>query len=174
MNVYSMRIDLMPAPCLPAIAILFALGGCADERQAPATPSFYRTLASESAHVDPIAARDMISVYRRNNGLPTLVVDAALQKAAEEQAQAMAHAGSYGRDQEDGFKKRLAGVGAGTGSVENISAGYHTLAEAFSGWRESKSHNANMLNPGVARMGIATAYAPGSKYKVYWALVLAR
>jgi hypothetical protein len=30
-----------------------------------------------------------------------------------------------------------------------------------------------MLLPGATRFGIATAYAPGSKYKVFWALVLA-
>ncbi len=54
-------------------------------------------------------------------------------------------------------------------AVENISAGYHTLAEAFSGWRDSPPHRANMLNQGATRMGIAAAYAPNSKYKVYWA-----
>jgi uncharacterized protein YkwD len=58
-------------------------------------------------------------------------------------------------------------------AVENIGAGYHTLAEAFSGWRDSSSHNRNMLLAGATRFGIATAYAPNSKYKVFWALVLA-
>lgn len=56
----------------------------------------------------------------------------------------------------------------------NLSAGYRTLAEAFSGWRDSPEHNAVMLAPGATRMGIATAYAPGSKYKVYWALLVAK
>ena len=64
------------------------------------------------------------------------------------------------------------GVG-GSVAVENVGAGYHTLAEAFSGWRDSPPHRANMLNRGVTRMGIATAYAPASKYKVFWALILA-
>jgi len=27
---------------------------------------------------------------------------------------------------------------------ENVSAGYHTLAEAFSGWRDSPPHRANI------------------------------
>jgi uncharacterized protein YkwD len=58
-------------------------------------------------------------------------------------------------------------------AVENIGAGYHTLAEAFSGWRDSPPHRANMLNSGVTRMGIAAVYAPNSKYKVFWALILA-
>ena len=49
---------------------------------------------------------------------------------------------------------------AGSVAVENISAGYHTLAEAFSGWRDSPPHRANMLNRGVTRLGIAAVYAP--------------
>ena len=50
---------------------------------------------------------------------------------------------------------------------------YHTLAEAFSGWRESAPHNRVMLDAKATRIGIATAYAPKSKYKVYWALAVA-
>ena len=48
-----------------------------------------------------------------------------------------------------------------------------TLAEAFSGWRDSPPHRANMLLKDATQMGIAAAYAPGSKYKVFWALILA-
>ncbi len=47
------------------------------------------------------------------------------------------------------------------------------MAEAFSGWRESPQHDRTMLAPSATRLGIATAYAPGSKYKVYWALIVA-
>jgi hypothetical protein len=53
-----------------------------------------------------------------------------------------------------------------------IGTPYHTLADAFSGWRDSPPHRANMLNRSVTRMGIAAAYAPTSKYKVFWALIL--
>ena len=60
------------------------------------------------------------------------------------------------------------------GADANLSAGYHTLAEAFSGWRDSPPHRAVMLAPEAKRMGIATAYAPGSKYKVYWALLVSK
>jgi uncharacterized protein YkwD len=58
-------------------------------------------------------------------------------------------------------------------AVENVGAGYHTLAEAFSGWRDSPSHRANMLRRGATHMGIAAVYAPNTKYKVFWCLVLA-
>ena len=75
-----------------------------------------------------------------------------------------------GRD----FNKSLAGAGFNSKkSVENISAGYHTLAEAFSGWRDSPPHRANMLNAGANRLGIAAVYSPQSKYKVFWALIMA-
>ena len=47
------------------------------------------------------------------------------------------------------------------------------LAEAFSGWRDSPGHRANMLKSGVTEMGIAAAYAAHSKYKVFWSLVMA-
>jgi uncharacterized protein YkwD len=58
-------------------------------------------------------------------------------------------------------------------AVENISGGYDTLSEAFSGWRESPPHRENMLKPGVTKMGIAAVYAPNSRYKVFWAMILA-
>jgi uncharacterized protein YkwD len=72
------------------------------------------------------------------------------------------------------FNGRLAAGGyQARTAAENIGAGYHTLAEAFSGWRDSPPHRANMLLSGATRMGIATAYSPKSKYKVFWALILA-
>ena len=131
-------------------------------------------LAEPGAAIDPAAARDMISIYRNNNGLSVLSVDPALQRAARERAQEMVKAGAASPDSPQKLRARLASEGISTGvAVENVSAGYHTLAEAFSGWRQSGPHNANMLNRSARRMGIATAYAPNSKYKVYWALVLA-
>ena len=165
---------------MACIAFLAAFGaaisGCTEP--APVTepagpPAFYQQLASSSAEVDPIAARDIISVYRRNNGLPTVSVDAGLQNEARAQALAMAKANLPSQNLRGSLKSRLkAAKQDHVAAVENVSAGYHTLAEAFSGWRQSPPHNSNMLNPKVRKIGIATAYVPGSKYKVFWALVL--
>lgn len=149
------------------------LAACASDT-ASEQPSFYRSLAVSGAEVDANAAASMISGYRRNNGLGAVVVDPNLMRAAAEQSRVMAQKDkldhSAGRDFRDrirrsGFDARIA--------VENVGAGYHTLAEAFSGWRDSPSHRANMLKPGVTHMGIAASYAPGSKYKVFWTLILA-
>ncbi len=166
---------------MTCIALLAAFGaavsGCLEpSTAAPATegpPSFYRKLDSARDRIDPIAARDLISIYRRNQGLPTVAVDPELQKEAEAQAGAMAKANVASTSLRGGLRERLAKAGyRSSAAVENVSAGYLTLAEAFSGWRQSPPHNSNMLKPGVRRIGIATAYVPGSKYRVFWALVL--
>jgi uncharacterized protein YkwD len=163
--------------CIPLLAALgISLGGCADSTPArveQAEPSFYRHLNAANVKVDPIAARDMISIYRRNKGLTTVAIDPVLQQEAEAQARAMAKADKMSHDIRGPLMARLGGVGyQHAAAVENVSAGYLTLAEAFSGWRDSPPHNRNMLEPRMRRMGIATAYAPGSKYRVYWALVM--
>ena len=167
----------MPSlPCLPLLAAIgIALSGCASAPSIPGLsgePLFYKRLDASNAKVDAAAARDMISIYRRKNGRSTVSIDPALQKAAEEQALAMARADRMSHTVGGSLQSRLNGRLEHSAAVENVSAGYHTLAEAFSGWRDSPSHNKNMLDPAMRRMGIATAYAPGSKYKVYWALVM--
>ncbi len=161
-----------------ALALPLLLSGCAEAPtpvpQATGEPSMYRSLASPGAVVDADAARAMISLYRTNKGLGALTVDPGLQKVAEAQARAMAADGKISHDSHGTLTQRLNAAGFGKNTaVENVSAGYHTLAEAFSGWRDSPPHNANMLARGMKRMGIATAYAPGAKYKVFWTLVLA-
>jgi uncharacterized protein YkwD len=160
--------------CIPFLAALgLSLSGCSDASSISGEPSFYRHLTAYNEKVDAKAARDMISIYRRNNGMQTLTVDPTLQKIAEAQVKAMAEADQLSHTVDGSLMSRIDRTGyKNTMAVENISAGYHTLAEAFSGWRQSPPHNANMLNPAMKRMGIATAYAPQSKYKVFWALIL--
>ena len=161
--------------CALAAATGLTLGGCAKDppaRLSEGQPAFYRNLAAPGAKVDIVAARDMISLYRANNRLGALTPDPKLQEAAQAQADAMARAGQVTHGPGP-LQTRLARFGVQPGrAAENVSAGYYTMAEAFSGWRDSRPHNANMLNPNMKRMGIATAYAPGAKYKVYWALIV--
>ena len=93
---------------------------------------------------------------------------------AQAQAEAMAKRDKLEHNIKKPFVARLKATGYNAKSAaENIGAGYHTLAEAFSGWRDSPPHRANMLLPGATRIGIAAVPAPSSKYKVYWALIVA-
>lgn len=165
------------AECVLRIATALALlgfSGCAGDNPPPQTgqPSFYRTMAASGAQLDSAAAQSMISGYRSNNGLGAVVIDPELMRLAEEQSRAMASKDKLDHNVGRSFQQRIKVFDAKV-AVENVSAGYHTLAEAFSGWRDSPPHRANMLNKGVTRMGIAAVYVPGSKYKVFWTLILA-
>ena len=157
-----------------AVAALALLCACSSDRELPTgEPSFYRSLAASGAQVDAATAASMISGYRANNGLTAVTVDPALMKMAEAQAQAMASRDKLDHDAISTFRDRLKQGYRARTAAENVGAGYHTLAEAFSGWRDSPPHRANMLLSGATRMGIAAAYSPKSKFKVFWALILA-
>jgi len=168
---------IRPSAALVVCAVALsaaALAGCANNVPPPGQPSFYQDLAQADATLDAAAAASMISGYRGNNGLGPVAVDPELMQMASEQARAMAAHDKLDHDVAHPFAERIRSAGlSGSVAVENISAGYHTVAEAFSGWRDSPPHRANMLNSGVTRLGIAAVYAPASKYKVFWALVLA-
>jgi uncharacterized protein YkwD len=156
-----------------AIIGLLALGGCMADTQ-PEQPTMYLSMANGGATLDPVAAASMISLYRQNNGLGAVAVDSDLMKLADQQSEAMASRNKLDHDVKAPLAKRLGRSGyPATVAVENVSAGYHTLAEAFSGWRDSPPHKANMLQNGVTKLGISARYAPNTKYKVFWTLILA-
>lgn len=163
------------ASLLCALLAAAALTACAADRDPPAgQPSFYRSLAQAGAELDANAAQSMISGYRQNNGLTTVSLDPELMRLAQAQARAMASRDKLDHNVNGAFPDRMRKAGYDArAAAENISAGYHTIAEAFSGWRDSAPHRANMLLKGATRMGIAAVYAPGSKYKVFWSLILA-
>ena len=166
---------MVPVRLSALIAALFALAACAGNDAAPKSePSFYRDLAAPGAQLDTAAAASMISGYRANNNLPAVTLDPDLTRLAQAQADIMAKRDKLDHNVGKPFVARLRASGYDAKSAaENISAGYHTLAEAFSGWRDSPPHRENMLLQGASRIGIAAAYAPNSKYRVYWALILA-
>jgi len=159
------------------LVVLFGclvLAGCSGADITTEQPSFYTSMANASARLDANAAASMISQYRQNNGLGAVTIDPELMAAAEAQSRAMAARNKLDHDVAGALGKRIKASGFNAAkAVENISAGYHTMAEAFSGWRDSPSHRANMLATGVNRLGIAAVYAPNSKYKVFWTMILA-
>jgi uncharacterized protein YkwD len=158
-----------------ACALALVLCGCSGDQFQSAQPPVYRSMAQPGAEVDLAVATSMISGYRQNNGLGPVTIDPELTRLADAQSRAMAGRDKLDHNVAGSIKDRLrkAGYGARV-AVENISAGEHTIANAFSGWRDSPPHKANMLNRNVTRMGIAAVYAPNSKYKVFWTLIMAQ
>ena len=171
----AMRMELSLRSTL-ALAMLgaAALAGCTETSKPVDEPTFYRSMAQPDAVLDAETAASMISGFRANNGLPAVTLDPQLMQVAGAQARAMAARNKADQTVGGAVRVRLkrAGYEAKIAS-ENVSAGYHTLAEAFSGWRDSPPHRANMLLRGATKMGIAAVYAPSSKYKVFWSLILA-
>jgi uncharacterized protein YkwD len=149
MHCCRFRIATLARAAAAAVAAA-GLAACAGD-QAPtlSQPVFYRSLAQPGVVLDAQAAAAMISNYRQNNGLPTVTLDPSLMKLAQEQAQAMAARNKMDHDVARPFKARITSSGfEAKAAAENISAGYHTIAEAFSGWRDSPHHRANMLQRG--------------------------
>jgi uncharacterized protein YkwD len=164
-----------PARAATLCELTGGLLGCPAREDKPSgPPSFYRSMATADAKLDAKVAASMVSGFRRNNGLGAVTLDDRLMRMAEEQARAMASKNRFEHDAAGPFAQRIKRSGYDAKiAVENIGAGYHTLAEAFSGWRDSPPHRANMLRSGVTKMGIAAVYSSRSKYKVFWALILA-
>ncbi|MGO8737546.1 CAP domain-containing protein [Rhodoblastus sp.] len=156
-----------------AAPLLLLLSGCAETPPPPET-GLYRSMAAPGARLDVAASRDLISLYRRGHGLGDVVLDPGLMAQAEAQSDAMAARDKLSHALRGGLAERLDHAGYEKNrAVENVSAGYDTMAEVFSGWRQSPPHNANLLAPGMKRMGIAVVYNPKSRYKVFWTLELA-
>ncbi len=150
------------------------LSGCSSPSQIQAIPAsqpaFYISLADASARIDAGSALSLINGYRQNLNLAKLSLDEGLMREAE------ARADQHARSQTIADGSRAAGEGGDMQIVnmQIVSAGYYTMSDAFSGWRSSPTHDRKLRQADARRMGIATAYSPGSKYKVYWVLILAR
>mgnify|MGYP001809615196 CR=1 FL=1 len=152
-----------------------ALAGCQSAARIDPTPSFYRDLGRSSVEtVDAAMAAQMISGHRRNHGLGPVTLDPRLGDVARQMAQEAARSDDLSATSRVALRERLARAGVATGNArDNSSAGYRTLAEAFSGWRGSRPHDAVMRHPGATHMGIATVTNPASRYRVFWVLVMA-
>jgi uncharacterized protein YkwD len=157
------------------------LAGCAEPPPPapiapppPATGGIYQSMSKPGARLDFAAARDLIAMYRAGRGLEGLSLDPGLMAQAQAQADAMAATGKLSHEVQGSLTERLNSAGyVKSAAVENVSAGYDNFAEVFSGWRQSPPHNSNMLAPRMRRMGVAVATNPGTRYKLFWALVLA-
>ena len=154
-----------------ALLLVGLLGACtvAGPGTDP-TPSCDQRL-DQGAVLDSQAAAGMVNAWRVRNGLPSLTPDPTLAEEARRRAGSVAETDTASW----GEPPVLAAQHAVTGGLrlERVSAGYRTLAEAFSGWRGSPPHNAVMLAPGARRIGIGAMYRPGTKYQVYWTIIVA-
>jgi uncharacterized protein YkwD len=127
-------------------------------------------IAATLAHAEDMA--EMISRYRREHGLSAVKTDPQLTAIAERQAKAMAESGVLDHSVAGSFSSRIRGAHTG-GAAENIAVGSKTWAETFRMWQKSPGHNANLLQANADSVGVAVARNEQTRYKTYWAMVIA-
>lgn len=124
--------------------------------------------------VDPTRAAAMINAFRAQNGLGPIRVNSRLNGLAVSQARAMARANRMSHAVNGGFRGRLIASGYDARTAgENIAAGQKTFSAVLTAWQNSPPHRHTLLLRDAKEMGIGIAYAPDTRYKTFWALVVA-
>jgi hypothetical protein len=157
-----------------ALTATLALAACGGDplSTGPIDARVLRALAA--VHVDPAAATAILTAYRTSHGLGPVRLDPKLMAMAQRQADAMIAANALSHDVGGAFSSRILGSGLDTPrAAENLGGGYYSTEEAFTGWRNSPEHNANLLMPTATRFGIAIAKDPRTRLRVYWAMEMA-
>jgi uncharacterized protein YkwD len=146
------------APFAALAGLLFAGPVLASDTSLPAA-----RLASAATHlsVEGRAGADtglyvrklalLINEYRSNRGLAPLELASELNELASEHSSQMAE---QRRLSHDGFRERFDRARARL-CVENVGVNFPHGEAQLDGWRASPGHHRNLLEPKVARMGIA-------------------
>jgi hypothetical protein len=115
----------------------------------------------------------LINDYRKAHGLSSLKLSQTLSAAAEHHSLSMADNNYFDHFLiPEGIKWSQNMMNYGytynTWRGENIVAVTNTAAWAFQAWKNSPSHNENMLNSNYNAIGIGFVYRAGSQYGYYW------
>lgn len=149
-------------PTAFALVAALAVAGCSmmggASSPASLSPGLNARMDQPGAVLDTKQAIDLINSYRATRGAAPLTADAGLNGTAQALVNQYAQTGTAPTKPQGLAQMKL-------------SAGYSTVAETFSGWRNSAA-DATALAAPASKAGFATAYNPNSAYGVYWVLVL--
>ena len=119
---------------------------------------------------------DLVNAIRAEVGVPPLVLDVKMCKAATMRALEMDYSGLFSHTRPDGrscfdvldtFNIECWGCG------ENIAAGYGSPKAVVEGWKNSPGHYSNMINEGYTKMGVGRSNQGIGGYGDYWAQLFA-
>jgi uncharacterized protein YkwD len=159
------------------MAIMLALVGSGSAAAAPADPGTAAMgLANTASGYRPAGQEcvflSLINSYRKKNGVGALTMTRTLGAAAEHHSVDMARSGVFSHTMSNGvsWSKNMSNHGYtyNTYRGENIAAGYASAQDTFNQWRNSKTHNANMLNRNFKAIGIGQVANSNSKWTYYW------
>jgi uncharacterized protein YkwD len=156
----------------PALLAAF-LAACA-QGEPPVRPAFYADLAKPGAVLDPLTSGQILNSYRISKGLAPLNADEKLGAIAQAEAIRLSGLGDIQPGRDAALDAALKAAGYAPARVKrSVTGGYHSFADAFSGWRGAPHHNAVLLAPKGRGYGLAAYAAPGSRHRVYWVMLVA-
>jgi uncharacterized protein YkwD len=165
----TLRTLVLAASAIAAVAV----SGCTTPEPPRPQPAFYADLAQPGAALDPVTASEIINAYRQRNGLAPMLWDGALQRLAEQEARALADRGDLSDGGGNAMLRALSTAGYAPQDIRrSVSGGYHSFADAFSGWRGSPGHDAVLRAREGKRYAIAAVARPGSRHRVYWVMLV--
>src|SRR5689334_22945537 len=106
----------------------------------------------------------LISAFRHQHGEGSVVISAALNRVAQEQADAMATRDLLDHNALAPFPRRIGRSGLSR-AAENIAYGYADFAGTLKQWINSAGHRANLLLHGAKSVGVAHAQ---NGHRTYW------
>lgn len=123
--------------------------------------------------LNPQGALAEVNAFRAKHGLPPLVLDSRLSRAAAVHSEDQARRGRTGHYGSDGSKPLDRAARAGYRpkiASENVASGYKSFSDVMRGWEGSAGHRENLLRPNVKAVGIAMRQSADGR--AYWTLVL--
>ncbi len=130
------------------------------------TASGYRPAGQECIFIS------LINNHRKKYGVAPLTMTRTLGAAAEHHSVDMAKSGVFSHTMSNGvtWSQNMTNHGYtyNTYRGENIAAGYFSAQDTFNQFRNSTTHNANMLSRNFKAIGIGQVYNSASKWGYYW------
>ena len=139
----------------------------APKKASGASDNSGTTEASETLSFEEEILR-LVNIERKSRGLSELTSDDKLDKAAAKRAKELTSL--YSHDRPDGSDCFTILDEFGISyfmAAENIAAGYATPKAVVEGWMNSPGHRANILTPGLKKLGVGYAKADDI-YGHYW------
>lgn len=138
--------------------------GTPEKPEKPETPDQGTDTENQSFAMRVI---ELVNQERAKEGLPALVYDAGIEKAALVRAKETEKSFSHTRPDGKSFSTALTEAGVTfRGAGENIAYGQRTPEQVMEGWMNSPGHRANIMNKDYKKIGVG--YYQNANGVNYW------
>lgn len=124
---------------------------------------------------DRSEALRQVNAWRAQHSLPALEQNSQLEAVSQDMADHIASRDSLQTPRHSGssLSSRLRTKGYQYAAAgENLGAGQSNVTDVINGWKNSRGHNRNLLNPNVTQMGIARTRRADGTYHNFWVITL--